>query len=68
MLPKIGQMKESFGLCLDERVVSTGYNVEGQCDTHSWTDIVSIDTGKHSSVGLRADGTVVATGGKNEKR
>ena len=33
-----------------------------QCDVDSWNDIVSICAGENHTVGLRLDGTVVATG------
>ena len=36
----------------------------GQCDVGAWTGIIQIDAGKWHTVGLRADGTVVAVGGK----
>lgn len=34
----------------------------GQCDVTGWTDIVSVAAGSCYSVGLKSDGTVVATG------
>lgn len=33
-----------------------------QCDTERWTDIVSVSAGYYMSLGLKADGTVVAAG------
>ena len=35
---------------------------QGQCDVSSWRDIVAIAAGDNHTVGLRADGTVVAVG------
>lgn len=34
----------------------------GQTDVHSWSDIVAVSAGHQHTVGLRADGTVVAVG------
>lgn len=39
-----------------------GTVVGGQCDTFDWRDIVAIAAGFDHTVGLKADGTVVATG------
>ena len=38
-----------------------GDNYNGQCEVSKWRDIVAIANGKHHTVGLRSDGTVVAT-------
>lgn len=38
----------------------------GQCDVQSWRNIVAIDASNYHTVGLTADGTVVATGRKDE--
>jgi len=46
----------------DGTVSALGINESGQCDTREWTDIVAIDAGLDSTVGLRSDGTVVMTG------
>jgi len=35
----------------------------GQCEVADWTDIIQVDAGKWHTVGLKGDGTVVATGG-----
>ncbi len=43
-----------------------GYNAYGQCNVSDWTDIIAIDAGERHSVGLRADGTVVAAGYEKE--
>jgi alpha-tubulin suppressor-like RCC1 family protein len=34
----------------------------GQCNVSDWTDIVAISAGAWHTVGLKADGSVVATG------
>lgn len=43
-------------------VLAAGSNLEGQCNTSEWTDIVAVAAGAYHSVGLRADGSVVAAG------
>ena len=55
-------------ICLkwDGTLVAGNYgNNHGQCNIKAWTDIVAICAGEYHSVGLQADGTVVATG-KND--
>ncbi|MCQ9368215.1 hypothetical protein NQ036_08170 [Brevibacterium sp. 91QC2O2] len=56
----------------DGTVVAVGDNRAGECAVDQWTDIVSVaagnvhtavNTGKSHTIGLRADGTVLATGG-----
>ncbi|MGN1417989.1 MAG: RCC1 domain-containing protein [Acutalibacteraceae bacterium] len=37
------------------------YNTCNQCGVSGWNDIVSVSSGYHHTVGLKADGTVVAT-------
>jgi alpha-tubulin suppressor-like RCC1 family protein len=39
-----------------------GQNTHGQCDTDDWTDIVQVAAGYGHTVGLRANGMVVAVG------
>lgn len=39
-----------------------GQNSNGQCDVSDWTDIIAICAGRWHTVGIRADGTCVATG------
>ena len=39
------------------------WNYDGRCDVSSWTDIVAVSAGVEHTVGLKADGTVVAVGG-----
>ena len=41
--------------------MAVGYNGNGQCDVDGWTDIVAVSAGHSHTVGLKADGTVVAT-------
>ena len=65
----------TVGLKADGTVVAVGGNDEvnpfdddifknnyGQCDTADWQDIVAISAGAYHTVGLKADGTVVAVG------
>jgi len=42
--------------------VATGWNRYGQCDVREWRGIVAVAAGCAHTVGLRADGTVVAVG------
>lgn len=39
-----------------------GNNEYGQCDVSAWKDIVAISANGFHTVGLKADGTVVAVG------
>jgi preprotein translocase subunit YajC len=43
-------------------VVAVGGNDFGQCNVGGWTDIVQVAAGYSHTVGLKADGTVVAAG------
>ena len=65
----------TVGLRADGTVVAAGDNRSGQCDVQGWTDIVAVSTYANSvglddstrvyfahTLGLRADGTVVAVG------
>ncbi len=67
----------TVGLKSDGTVIATGLNdviafedgnedplrgYAGQCDVEGWTDIVAIATGSFHTIGLKSDGTVVATG------
>jgi len=71
----------TVGLRSDGTVVATGSNVYGQCDVEDWTNIVAIQTGQSYrynpdedttnltytyTLGLKTDGTVVATGSNLE--
>ena len=42
-----------------------GSDTSGQCNVSSWTDITQVSAGTGFTVGLKADGTVVATGNNN---
>ena len=65
----------TLGVKSDGTVVAAGNNTRGQCDVGNWTGIIQVDTvgGEHRAgspmwvqlaytVGLKADGTVVAVG------
>ena len=41
--------------------MAVGDNDNGRCDVDGWTDIVAVSAGYYHTVGLKADGTVVAT-------
>ncbi len=46
--------------------MAPGYNGFGQCEVSDWTDIVSVSAGAYHTVGLKSDGTVVATGDNDD--
>ncbi len=52
----------AVGLKSDGTVVTSGSNLEGECEVSSWEDIVDVSAGQDYTVGLKSDGTVVATG------
>ena len=39
-----------------------GNNAYGKCDVSNWKDIVAVSAGDSHTVGLKADGSVVAVG------
>ena len=41
--------------------MAVGTNYCGKCDVSGWTDIVAVSSGWQHTVGLKSDGTVVAT-------
>jgi len=43
-----------------------GLNGYGQCNVSDWKDIVAIDVDTSHTVGLKADGTVVAVGDNDD--
>lgn len=43
-------------------VASDGKNIFGECNTFKWTNIKQISCGNYHTVGLQADGTIVACG------
>jgi alpha-tubulin suppressor-like RCC1 family protein len=47
---------------------AVGGNEKGQCNVESWQDIVAVCAGSYHTVGLKADGTVVAVGGNDVHR
>jgi len=51
----------TLGLAADGTVRACGWHNHGQCDVQAWEDIVGVSAGWRFSVGLRGDGTVVAT-------
>lgn len=51
-------------LLYDGTVRSLGDNDRGQCETGDWRGITAIAAGDCHTVGLRADGTVIATGAR----
>ena len=48
--------------------MEAGSNYYGQCNTQDWRDIMAVSAGRDHTVGLKADGTVVAVGnnGRNQ--
>ncbi len=63
--------RHSVALKVDGTVVATGDNRYGQCQVGGWRDIVAVragnvhmarNTGNTHTLGLRANGTVVAVG------
>ena len=40
---------------------AVGFNMQGQCNVDDWWNLVQVSTGGGHTVGLKADGTVVAT-------
>lgn len=41
--------------------MAVGWNEVGQCDVSDWTNITAVSGGSYHTVGLKSDGTVVAT-------
>ena len=48
----------------DGTVMAVGNNQSGQCNLSDWRDIVAVSAGIHKTVGVKSDGTAVASGGK----
>ena len=46
----------------DGTVKIWGDNEWGQCNTEDWTDLIAVAVGPYHTVGLKRDGTLVATG------
>ena len=51
----------TFGLRSDGTVMATGDGFHGRCDVVDWRDITAVSAGEFHAVGLRWDGTVIAT-------
>jgi alpha-tubulin suppressor-like RCC1 family protein len=51
----------------DSTMVALGDNDLGCCDVGGWTDIIQVSAGYRHTVGLKADGTVVAVRDNEEK-
>ncbi|MGW4535940.1 hypothetical protein ACWEOI_33785 [Nocardia sp. NPDC004340] len=43
-------------------LLATGWNSDGQCDVAAWRDVVAIAAGWRRTLGVLADGTVLAAG------
>lgn len=54
-------IRYSVGIKNDKTVVATSYNNEGQSNVSEWNDIVSISAKGIVTIGLKSDGTVVAS-------
>lgn len=50
-----------LAVCENGKVLAAGDNRAGQCEVSNWTDIVAVAADAFHSVGLKNDGTVVAT-------
>lgn len=50
----------TIAVLADGSVLATGNNNYGQCDTGNWTGAVAVAGGSFHTLGLRADGTVMA--------
>jgi hypothetical protein len=57
-----GGYGHTVGVKADGTVVTVGHNDDGQCNTYGWTDAVGVAAGNYHTLGLRADGTVLAAG------
>jgi len=54
--------EHTVGLKSDGTVVAVGYDLYGETEVGSWTNIVAVSAGYDHTVGLKSDGTVVAVG------
>lgn len=59
--------QKTIGLKKDGTVLMAGKNDYGRCEVNDWRNIVSISAGTAHVVGLKADGTVVATMCRNRE-
>lgn len=51
-----------LGLQSNGKVLAAGNNLHNQCNVANWSNIVAVSAGSHYSVGIKADGTAIATG------
>ena len=57
-----GKGEHVLGLTMDGRVYACGTNLYGECNVETWNNITEIKAARGISLGLRKDGTVVASG------
>ena len=55
----------TLGLCYGGRVLATGSNRDGQCDTADWKHVVDIGCGDDYAAGLTADGRILLAGNRH---
>lgn len=53
---------QTLAMGQDGKVYAAGVNESGQGDVSAWTDVIAVAAGTTHSVGLKAEGTVVAAG------
>ena len=49
-------------------IVNASRNHFGQCNVSDWVDIVAVSAGHNHTIGLKADGTLVATGSDRNRQ
>lgn len=62
----LAQGNRTVGIKFSGKVLATGENDSGECDTGSWNDVVSVALGSRHTVGLKKDGTVVSAGARDQ--
>lgn len=55
------EAQTTVGLKSNGTVVAVGDNTYGQCNVSAWSDIIAISAGPFHTVGLKKDGSVIAT-------
>ena len=55
-------LKKDGTVVATEFITTSGYGYVGQCDVSNWSGIIAIAAGGYSTLGLKANGTVVAVG------